>query len=223
MRKSQIWISAVLYVLIIVIAIAIILTVVQPLFQKMQDKTKFSQSKETMLALDNQIIQVAGEGAGSQRVVPIEIGAGNVELDNESITHKLETKSKVVEPRSQVEFGNLIISSGKDVKGYETNNSYVLENSKIKAEFLKGNFTDKTRIIRNITLLENNVTTDITIDFAIDIIYSLDGNTTLLDKGDNLAKARVLATITDPTPDYQVMFTLESEADYIKVEYKGEI
>ena len=52
MKKAQIWISAVLYTLIIVVAIVIVLSAVVPLINKMKDRAIFQKVKNELLNLD---------------------------------------------------------------------------------------------------------------------------------------------------------------------------
>src|SRR3989344_4925059 len=116
-KKADIWISAVLYILIAAVAMVIILQAGLPLLNKMKDRTTFERSKNVLASVDQKIIEVAGEGAGSQRVIPIEIREGNIIVDenNDRMQWQLETKTEVIEPRTSLEQGNLKIYSNIEV------------------------------------------------------------------------------------------------------------
>lgn len=227
-RKAQIWISAVIYVLIIVTALVIILATTQPLLDRMKDKATVQKQKDTMTALDEQISGVAAEGPGSQRVVPIDITGGKIAVSGDSLTYSAETDTKVIEPSTQLTAGNLVIGSGTDVKAYTQNSSYFLENSRIRVEMIKtNNLSSTSQTIKNITLLETNTTATETFSFDVGGGTSLlDGSYTKMEKeGNNLAMATVVAhcnqTIDSINNEYDLVFTLESEADFIKVDLEN--
>ena len=116
-KKSQIWISAVLYILIAAVAMVLILQTGIPLLNQMRDKAGYAKAKDTMIAIDKQISEVSGEGMGSQRIIPIEVSNGEIVIDNSSnaISWQLETSSRVIEPRTSVDFGNVQVYSDIDV------------------------------------------------------------------------------------------------------------
>ena len=220
-KKGQIWISATIYVLVAVTALVIILAATQPLINRMKDKATVQKQKETMVALDEQILGVATEGAGSQRLVPIDILEGQILVKNNGLVYEVETETKVVEPRSQVQLGNLKISSGNDVNAYEMENSYILENSKIRVNFIKTsdlNYTNE--IIQNITLKSTNTTVNDEFTFDLGNEGSdLDNNsyTELIDEGENLGSAVLKAHCNKTNIIYDLIFTLDSEADFVRV------
>ena len=70
-RRAQIWVSAILYILITVVAVIIILEAGNPIVNGLRDRTAFSKTKDAMQVLDQYIMDVAEGGPGSQRVVPL--------------------------------------------------------------------------------------------------------------------------------------------------------
>jgi len=224
-RKGQVWISATIYILVAVTALVIILAATQPLINRMRDKATVQKQKETMVALDEQITGVAEEGAGSQRVVPIDILEGQIVVKNEGLVYEVETESKVVESGSQIELGNLIISSGNDVNAYEDNNSYVLENSKVRVILIKTNNLGNTSdIIQEITLKSTNATVD-GFEFEVDSTDTTEletGSYTELDnEGNALGSASVTAHCNQTKNIYDLVFTLDSEADFLRVDVEN--
>ena len=98
-KKGQIWISAVLYILIIVVAITIIMNTGLPVLEKMKDKTIFAQAKNALTNLDQYVQRIKDEGQGSQRVIPIEIRKGKVSVEGNRLVWQLETEAEILESR----------------------------------------------------------------------------------------------------------------------------
>lgn len=108
-KKGQIWLSAVSYVLITIIIIVLLLNTGLPLLEKVRDKSIYSRTKEVFLDLNEQIKDVQAEGPGSQRVIPIEIPKGTLAVENNQIKWTMESKAKIIEPRTKILLGDLII------------------------------------------------------------------------------------------------------------------
>jgi type II secretory pathway pseudopilin PulG len=221
-KKADIWISAVIYVLVAVTAMVIILAATQPLIARMKDKAAFSKQKDTMTSLDDQISSVASEGAGSQRVVPVDISGGMIVVKDNGLSYSLETESKVVEPGSNVQLGHLSISSGSDVSAYQTNNSYILENSRVRFYFIKtNNLTDTGDIIQNVTLLSTNTNVNGGFEFDVgDGTSCNSGSFTSMQEKHNVGSASVMAHINQ-THIYDLVFTLDTDADFVKVDVEN--
>ena len=77
-KKGDIWVSAILYVLIISLSIVLIINVGGPIIDKMKDSQSLAKSKEIMLTIDKTISEVANEGEGSQRIIPLEVKDGKM-------------------------------------------------------------------------------------------------------------------------------------------------
>lgn len=226
-RKGQVWVSAVIYVLIAVTALVIILAATQPLIARMKDKAAVQKQKETMAGLDEQISGVATEGPGSQRAVPVDISDGTIMIKNDSLVYDVQTESKVVEPRTQTDIGNLRVGSGTDVSAYETNNSYVLENSKIKVYFIKSNnITNTSQIIQKMQLLSTNatVTQGFTFNVGTGTSVLIDKSyTSMMTEGSSMGAASVIAHCNQTSNEYDLVFELGSEADFIKVNIANKV
>ncbi len=54
-RKAQIWVSAILYILVITVIMVLVLNAGVPIIKDLQDKTVFTRSKNTFLALNQHI------------------------------------------------------------------------------------------------------------------------------------------------------------------------
>jgi hypothetical protein len=229
--KGQIWISALLYTLIAAVSIVFILEAGTPLIEGMRDRSVFTKTKNQLIALDQHIEEVAAEGQGSQRIVPIEIDRGNLYLEDNEFKWELETDTKILEPRSSQKLGNLIISADSNVITSSNNTNYVLENNRIKVVFFKGNGT-------------KDVPADITTDTIIESVHFIETNTTipgnfsfvvagdttsttgtgyveLPETGSYLGSASYVAHVNSENFVYDLELTLESGADFLRSRIKN--
>src|SRR3989344_4448752 len=102
-KKGDLWVSAVLYLTLGVIAISLILGAAVPFINKI---------KELLFTLDETIRRVANEGPGSQRELsPFTIGAGKLSIyqDVEQINWTLETEALIQEPNIGIKEGVLTL------------------------------------------------------------------------------------------------------------------
>lgn len=83
-KKGFVWISAVLYIALGVLAISLVLSAGLPLINKMKDRNTILQTKDILYTIDKNIGWVSGEGIGSKRFLdPLIIKDGKlVILDN---------------------------------------------------------------------------------------------------------------------------------------------
>lgn len=217
MRKAQVWISAVLYIMIVVAVIVLILNVGTPILEKMKDKAIFSQTRNTLLNLDQHITTVKDEGQGSQRVVPIELRDGEFYIEDGTVGWELETQAEILEPRSSVDYGNLKIASNSDVSTIETNSFYILENGKISVNISKcSNLCSADNLINSILFKETKSVLDGNFSFSVNGIPLIINYTELSPAGNNtlMGSATVVAHLINQTKD--LWLTLEGQADFIK-------
>lgn len=129
MKKGQIWTSAVLYIVLGVIAISIVLSAGVPLINKIKDKNTIIQTKELLLGLDNVIREVRNEGPGSKRVIqPFVIKDGSFFINTTNGQNKiqwdLKTKAIFAEPCGKTKadcISNKLIIKEGPLNIYETN------------------------------------------------------------------------------------------------------
>jgi len=224
--KSQIWISAILYILITVLVMIIVLEALSPVLENMKDKSIFSRARDSFLSLSKHIKDVSDEGQGAQRVVSIELQKGNLEIKENVVKWKMNTKADILEPRTTIKLGNVFIVANGEVNAYETNDSFILENSHLALRFSKigsesnfSNFTT-TDLIKNITFKDDGITFDPNYNFYVDnnpLSNTGNGYTKLLTKGKDLGSASLLAHMNSTSKEYELIFTLESQADYVLV------
>ena len=232
-KKGEVWVSAILYTLIITAAVILVLKIGTPMLEKMKDRTSFENSKSTMLSIDKTINEVANEGEGSQRIIPIDVKDGKIMIRDNEISWQLKTKTDIMNSRSDQNFGPLRISSNSNVRTIETNSSYIMQ-TEIEGDIFKvsikkiGSKTNYTSINTS-ELIEgvwyNGEKLNGTFTFTInddDLTKEGNGYTEMFPSGNNtnLGKASVIAHINSTTEEYSLEFTLESFADFLSVEIK---
>ncbi len=215
-KKAQVWVSAVLYILIMVVAITIILNTGLPVLEKMKDKTIFVQAKNTLLTLDQYIQRIKAEGQGSQRVIPIEIRKGDFIVEGDKLLWQLETEAEIIEPRSSIDIGNIRISSNSDVNTVETDSCYILENSKIKVNITKCSNCLSSQLIQSIYFKDTSTLLTGNFSFKINGQELIINYTSLSPAGNNtnIGSATVTAHLINQTKN--LLLTLEGGTDFIK-------
>lgn len=233
-KNAEVWVSAILYILIITLVIVLILKTAVPIIEKMKDRSSFNKAKESMLTIDKTISEVANEGEGSQRIVPVDVKDGKIIINNNEISWEIETKTEVLDERSSVDFGNLKISSNANVKALETENSYIMQttidgdifNVSVKKIGLESNYS----AINTTSIIESVYYDGQLLDGEFNFLVNGDedssegnGYTKMIPAGNNtgLGRAKVLAHVNNSDYEYDLELTLESYADFLTVELKN--
>lgn len=231
-KKAQIWVSAILYILIITVVMVIVLNAGVPLLKDLQDKSVFARTKNTFLSLNQQISDISEEGVGSQRVVPIEIEKGTLELSDGALKWELRTDANILESGQQIELGNLYITSNADVTATSNSNNYTLENTYLKATFHKCETSATCRLNESMLMqLQFKDPTSSAVVTAANTFkfdfgngatlsdWNASGYTWLEDQGSNLGAARVLFYVNNTNASYYtvVEFMMESNRDFMQV------
>lgn len=229
-RRAEIWISAVIYVLVTVAVLVLVLEAGIPLLNSMRERAAYARAKETFANLDKQIEEVAREGQGSQRVISLEVPRGEVTVEGQKLRWKLETDNKILEPRTKVDLGNLKVLADVDSAAAETGGFFIAENSRILVNFSKlgseSNWTamNTSRIINYVKFKQDNSQTNITFNFYINGTQSTGngtGYTALLETGTGLATATLRAHVNSSSFEYDLLLHLDSKADFLRTELKN--
>ena len=235
-KKSQIWVSAVLYTLVAAISIAFILQAGLPLIEGMRDRATFERMKTQMSVIDEEIQRIASEGKGSQRYIPFELSEGNLILDEFGLRWEVSTSTRLVEPRSSYNVGNLLISANGDVVAREFNDYYILENTYLSVNFLKagtpGNKVsiNTSDIIQEVTVLSTGNSTSPQLSFGIsgdESSQSGIGYTSLTRTGRRLGSSSHVTHLDIYDDDdflkysYELHIVLEGETDFIRPEIRN--
>ena len=122
LKKGDIWISAVLYIGIGIVAITMILGAALPMIENLKDKNTIEDTKNLIYVLDKNIRAVASEGPGSQRELnPFIVNKGNFYIDfndTDSINWSITTKAFYIENDATIQEGSIDISSmATNIKG----------------------------------------------------------------------------------------------------------
>ncbi len=221
-RRAQVWISAILYILIASLAVVLILRAGVPIIDRMKDRTSFSRQREMMLALDQHIEDLASEGIGSQRVIPIEIRAGELKVVDNKLRWEFETDTKLIEPRTSLSYGNLQISSNADISSQRYGDYYLLSNSRIVINLTRVCCEDSWSALNTSQLinwieiggnrLEGNFSFVVNDDPASTVGT---GYTSVDALGTNLGRAVYTTHVNSSVGQYDLVFTLESYGDFI--------
>ncbi len=219
--------AGVMYVAIVVVSIVIIINVVTPYIQKMKDEAAFEQAKNIMTALDKAIREVAYEGKGSTRVLPLQIKKGKLIIDNEtdSIKYELETKTLLVSPNTKRKIGNLVFTANNDVDVDDFGTYIRMRNRYLEINFTKvGNASyyqpiNLSELITGVKLLEENV------NFVGKVITKVDyttengtGYVRAEETGHDLPYGRVIVHLNTSEAEFDIYYTLNSFADYLIIE-----
>ncbi|PLW79778.1 hypothetical protein C0585_06125 [Candidatus Woesearchaeota archaeon] len=243
-RKGQIWISAVIYILIITTSLLIVLKFGIPLIDEMKDRNSFEKSKNMMKALDEQIIQVANEGEGSQRVVTLDISEGKLLVENDQVVWEFETDNDILDERTSQETGNIKIVSNANVQSIENEENYILSTvidydsngnpigfgADIKKIGDENNWDtiNASLLIQNITYdgVDSNGTFKMFLGDDESTSYG-NGYTKLVPEGNNtnLGSSTIIAhintTLSGSKLEYDIHITLNSYSDFLVIETKN--
>jgi len=194
----------------------------------MRDKAAYTRTKDTMIQLDQQIREVAMEGEGSQRVVPVEIKRGELYVENGNINWQLKTNAKIIEPRTKINMGNLVISSNIDVKAHDYGTHYMLENSYLAVNITKFvNTSGSTQdIINSIRFKETNAVVDGNFTFMMGADNAtsmgiMDSQLIPYGNNTNLEFGKVIVKVDSTSVYYELELGLESQADFITAKIRN--
>ena len=218
-----------LYVGIVSVAVLIVVQAGAPALTKMQDVAAVDQAKDSLTNFDKIIQDVATEGKGSTRVVPIQLKKGDLTIDSstDTIEYTLDTKAEIISPRTKRVVGNMIFKSNANAMVTDNGTDLIIENEHLIAVFNKtGNSTGFAQMnisssIRSVYLKDTSTTFNGAIRIRIDGIASNEiGNGYVYAEkvGRDLARGRIIAHMNNSAADYDVYFTLESGRDHIFIE-----
>lgn len=115
-KKGDIWISAVLYLGLGVLALTLILSAGMPVVDKLKDKNVITQTKGLFFTLDENIRGVANEGPGSKRFLsPFEVTRGDLYVENDRIRWQMKTTAKLMEKDIINREGSLALAENETI------------------------------------------------------------------------------------------------------------
>jgi len=233
-KKSQVWVSVIIYTLVAVLALVLILNTGIPILTEMKDRSVFTKVKDIMLDLDSHITDIGQQGEGSQASAALEIRDGEIRFEDGQLVWELETKSEIISPRSSTTLGNLIISSNANVKTYLLDDAFLI-NTTIKEDDFGAKFKkigsesnwqqyNTSEIIEYVSYNGNKM------EGVFEFSLNNDGGSTkgtgytkMVPSGNNtnLGRAKVIAHMNSTFAEYDIEFVLESYADFLTVRIKN--
>lgn len=224
-------IAAVLYIGIALGGITIVVTTGLPALQEMKDVSSIEQAQDAFSKLNSYVKEVASEGEGSTRVIsPFKIQGGDLKLEKSSITWNIETNKGILDPRTRIKDGNVILSSEADTSVSKTRingqDYYIMENSILKVWLKNIGSKDNQKSINTTNLIykiknkKEDVEQNVTLLLDEDISKSTGtGYTTVKNTGDNLARGKYTAYIYNSYKgiDFKIELVLETGADFLTI------
>ena len=221
--------SGVMYLAIVTVSLGVVMQIGMPAIEKMEDNSAIEQAKNTLIAIDKVIMEIAEQGKGSTRVLPIQIKKGKLYIDNESdrIYYVIETESEIISPRTKTQIGNLYISSNANVDVTDNTTHFIMENEHEKIVFEKlGNITsfvsiNASQLMKSMYLKDTGTYLDANLTIRVDDDpnkESGNGYTIAEKTGTGLMRGRIIAHINQSESDYDIYFTLEGGEDFMQIE-----
>ncbi|MBT3642964.1 hypothetical protein HN876_01265 [archaeon] len=81
--RGQVWVETVIYTLIGIAIIGLVLSVAKPKIDEKKDEVVINQAIDALNIIDGKIDAVAGSTPGNRRIIDLEVGRGEVQLDVE--------------------------------------------------------------------------------------------------------------------------------------------
>ncbi len=215
-----------LYAGIVSVAVLVVMQIGSPAITKMQDIAAVDQAKDSLANFDKIVQEVASEGVGSARVIPVQIKKGDLSVvsSGDKVEYTIETKAEIISPRTRRTVGNLVFSSNANTDVVDNGTDWIMENEHLIAVFNKtGNSTDFAPLnisetIRSLYLKDTGTTFNGVIRIRIDgetTNEAGNGYTYAEKTGTRLAKGTVVIHVNNTAADYDVYFTLESGRDHL--------
>lgn len=227
MKKSQIWISTVIWLLIGTLILALVLSFGLPVFNKTKETVTYQQVVDQFQNLQDALNSIAKGGVGSQKVVDLSIPKGNVQVNDNGIKWSSSMNYPLFQSQSRMNVNGVIVTTDVDVSAEEFATYYILQNSYLLVNITRypnGTVINASNLINSITFKMTNVTVKPKYTFYLLNETSSEtgtGYTELLDSGSNLVSATVVAHIDSAKVDYDLYMTLYSKGDFIRFKPKN--
>lgn len=214
-----------LYVGIVSVAILLVVQIGSPAITKMQDVAAVDQAKDALASLDKVLEEVASEGRGSTRVVPVQIKKGNIHVEsaNDKIYYTLDTKAEIISPRTKREIGSLFFSSNANVDVTDNGTDIIMENEHWIADFNKTGSSSGFAPLNTSFAIKHIYLKDAGNSLNARIFIRVDGSPAseagngyvyAQKTGRGLAKGTVIVHVNSTAADYNIYYTLESGRDH---------
>ena len=221
--------------MITIAAVTFVLYVAIPAINRAKEAAVLNEAMQNMRVLDNLIREVASEGVGSLRSMQLKVSDGKYTVNQKanSVDFDYEITSNLIRPGTFVKEGNLMIMSGVNAEAKEQDfdgdgiTDLVLENEIIRVVLKKVGSSsnwqpiDTKSIVKLFNMKENgrNVTIEDSSVFLDDYLASSYGTgySKLIKSGDHLARAEAVVHINSSIVEYDIVYSLQSGADFLLV------
>jgi len=221
-------VGTVLLIGVAIAAISIVLVSSTGILDEIKERALFDKAKDQMGIIDSSVSSVAEEGRGSSRLVYIKDGEYTVDAAADTISFEMDTKSKIIPPGVARREGNILISTGADVRAYENGDELVLENErflfavgKVGGKGLPEKIETSALIKRFGPNGEVRPKSSRLIVDNIDTSSSGTGYTKITQEGNSLARGTIVAYVSSSEVTYEIWYTLSSGADFVEIEAKN--
>lgn len=112
MKRGQIWVETVIYILIAFVMIGLVLGYALPKINELQDRAIIDQSISSLKNIDILILNLGGPG--NQRVInQFSVKKGSLEIDgiNDRLSFKIEAKYTYSEPGVTIRDGSILVNT----------------------------------------------------------------------------------------------------------------
>ncbi len=233
-RKGITMVSSVLFLAFLIAATGIVYYAGVPSLQRIQCLATMEKMKSSFVQLDKITRNVVAGGKGTKRTFDLNIDDGKLYIvgGNDTIYWEYECPVEVTSPRTAQTIGNVIFGSNMEVFAYQGmcagQNSYILENSHIKACF-KVIGSSSNKVSYNTTeiflyMYQKDLDSVLPLEYLEVTLDNDDtsktgtGYTTLEREGTNLPYGRVTAYMeSDYGVTYQIHFELETGGDFLVI------
>ncbi|MFH1431867.1 MAG: hypothetical protein ABIG84_01500 [archaeon] len=229
MKKKAVseMIGGVLFIAIGLAAVILVIQLSTPRINDMKDSIAIDQSKDTLATIDRVIRDIASEGPGSTRILPIQVKGGKLTIDGDSnrIYYEIDTNAEIISPRTKRRIGNLWFTSNTNASLYNDSTHYYLENEHLLVNITKyGSPTNPASmnpdfLIDGINFKDRNqaITDNITIHIDGSALSGT-GYNYAEEEGNDIARATIYNIINTATINYTIKITLESGEDFIHIQ-----
>ena len=232
-------ITTAIIILLSATTVALVFTVIIPTINRAKESATINEAIQNMLTIDNTIRQIAGGGVGSQTSLQLKNSGGEYRVNKKTnaMEYVYYINYGAVSPGTFKQEGNVMMMCGVNAKASEYdldndgNAELVIENEIIRIGLLKnGTATSQATInasgivkILNFKETNANVTpasSSIVLDEFADSSYGT-GYSELVRTGDFLTKAEAVFHINATYVYYDVVYTLQSGADFLIVKIQN--
>ncbi len=228
-------VSYAMIILIAFVALAIVLLFGAPAIDRAREAAVINEAMQNMKTIANAVKDVASGGVGGMRNLQLKITNGEYKVNEKanSIDFTYVVRSDIMQSGVYIQEGDITVNTGANAEAYESdldndgNADYILENEIMKIAILKNgsstSYADITTnsIIRKINFKDTNANVTPS-EFSVildDYAESSSGTgySEIVKTGYHLPKAEAVVHMNTSFINYDILFTLQSGADFIMV------